>query len=274
MRAVTAGGLGAILLLAAAAWAQDAPGPGRVLARVRGVEITAGDLERRLAVLGRERPVPPERHPEVLRLLIREEVLMQAAAAQGIAAEPGVQERLELTRRQVLIEEVLKRRMAAAARLNEEDLERAYRENMLRFISETVQVRHIMVPTEAEAEAIRQELAAGKDFAELARVRSQDEGSAEKGGDLGALARGQTDASFEAVAFRLKDGELSEVVQTEHGYHVLKGGPRGSAVRPFEEVREEVGQLLAQERQQETLTRVLGELEQAAAPEILDDRLK
>lgn len=274
MRAVTAGALGAVFVLAAAAWAQDPAGPGRVLARVRGVEITAGDLERRLAILGRERPVPAERHPEVLRLLIREEVLLQAAAAQGLPAEPAVQERLELMRRQVLIDEVLKRRMAAAAQMSEEDLERAYRENLLRFVSETVRVRHIMVPTEAEAEAIRQELLAGKDFAELARARSQDEGSAEKGGDLGALARGQTDAGFEAVAFRLKDGELSEVVQTEHGYHILKGGPRGSAVRPFEEVREEVRQLLAQERQQDIVSRVLAELEQAAAPEILDDRLR
>jgi peptidyl-prolyl cis-trans isomerase C len=272
MRAVTAGALSTVLLLAAAATAQEPAG--RALARVRGVEITAGDLERRLALLGRERPVPPERHPEVLRLLIREEVLLQAAAAQGLAAEPGVRERLELARRQVLIDEVLKRRLAAAAQVTEEDLQRAYRENLPRFISETVQVRHIMVPTEAEAEAIRRELAAGKDFADLARTRSRDEGSAEKGGDLGALAQGQTDAGFEAVAFRLKDGELSEVVQTEHGFHVLKGGPRGSTLRPFEEVREEVRQLLAQERQQETLQRVLAELEQSAAPEILDDRLK
>lgn len=274
MRAWMAGIAGGLVLGAAVgAVAQDA-GPGRVLARVAGVEITASDLERRLELMGGERPVPADRHGEVLRLLIREAILLRAAETAGIEREPGVQARMELGRRQILIEELLKRKMASVAQVSEEELQRAYRENLLRFVTETVQVSHIMVATQAEAEAIRQELLAGKDFAGLARARSQDEGSAEKGGDLGPIATGQADPEFEAVAFRLKEGELSEVVQTEHGYHVLKGGPRSAAVRPFEDVREEVRRSVAQGKQQEALQKVLAELEQGAAPEILDERFK
>jgi len=264
-----------LLLLAAAAWAAAPADAGRVLARVRGAEITAADLARRLEALGRERPVPPDRHAEVLRLLVQEEVLLQAARAEGLEREQDVAARLEQARRRVLIEELLARRMAAAAgAVSEEDLQRGYRENLLRFLTETVQVSHIMVPTAAEAEAIRQELLAGKDFAELARARSRDEGSAERGGDLGPLVEGQAAAEFEAVAFRLKEGELSPVVQTEHGFHIIRGGARGSTLRPLEEVRGELEALLRQERQQAALQRLLQELTRAAAPEILDESLR
>ena len=61
-----------------------------------------------------------------------------------------------------------------------------------------------MVKTETEAEAIRKELADGKDFAELAKAKSQDTGSADKGGDLGMLSQGQAVPEFEAAAFALK----------------------------------------------------------------------
>jgi parvulin-like peptidyl-prolyl isomerase len=218
--------------------------------------------------------VPPERHGDILRGLIREELLMQAVGTAGLEREPAVKARVETARRQVLIDEFLRRAMASAGEVDEEEMRRAYRENMLRYLVETAEVSHIMVATAAEAEAVRTELLAGKDFADMARERSQDEASADTGGKLGAITTGQTSPEFEAVAFRLKDGELSEVVRTEQGYHILKGGPHGSALRPFEEVRDELRQMATQAKQQEVVRRVLAELERAGGVEILDERLK
>jgi peptidyl-prolyl cis-trans isomerase C len=252
--------------------AQDA-GAARVLARVNGVAITAGDVERRLQAIGQD-GATGERQGPVLRSLIREELLLQAAGKSDLERQPDVQARLELARRQVLIDEFLRRGLVGLQSVSEEDLSRAYLENVPQFVVETVQVSHIMVATQAAAEAIRQELLAGKDFAELARARSQDDGSAAKGGDLGPIAKGDAEPAFEAAAFRLKPDELSEVVQTEHGFHVLRGGQHGTRVRPFEEVREELRQALAQARQREGVQKILTDLERGAAVEILDGRFK
>ncbi len=76
--------------------------------------------------------------------------------------------------------------------------------------------------TKEEVERIRQEIEAGADFAELAAVVSDDEGSAARGGDLGFFGRGQMVTPFEEAAFALAPGELSEPVQTRYGWHLIK----------------------------------------------------
>ena len=108
----------------------------------------------------------------------------------------------------------------------------------------------------------------------MARAHSEDAGSKEKGGDLGMISRGQTEAEFEEEAFRLKDGEISPVVKTQFGYHILKGGPHGSAAKPFADVKEEIRQALLQIRQREAFQQYLSETEKQAAVEIHEDRLQ
>ncbi len=78
------------------------------------------------------------------------------------------------------------------------------------------------VAAQKKAEKIRQDIIDGSDFAFQALLYSDDPGSSSKGGDLGWVKRGAFVPDFEAVAFRLKEGELSEVVETEFGYHIIK----------------------------------------------------
>lgn len=73
-----------------------------------------------------------------------------------------------------------------------------------------------------KAEALRLRVKGGEDFATLARLYSQDPGSAREGGDLGFMDRGSLVKEFAAAAFKLKPGELSQVVETEFGFHVLQ----------------------------------------------------
>lgn len=98
--------------------------------------------------------------------------------------------------------------------------------------------RHILlkVPTEATtaqrdsvkrlADSLRQRAASGEDFAALAKQYSQDPGSAENGGDLGFFSRGRMVAPFEEAAFKLKPGEISQVVETPFGYHIIQSVDR------------------------------------------------
>lgn len=106
----------------------------------------------------------------------------------------------------------------------------AYLANKDKYLApEQAHVAHILIANQDEAKAkaqiekLRQEAASGADFAKLAKDNSSDTSSALKGGDLGLVPRGQTAPEFEAAAFALgKPGELSQVVKTQFGYHIIK----------------------------------------------------
>ena len=268
----------ALGLWAASADAAAADGAGegpRVVAKVNQVDVTYDDFTIRLQLLERERgPVPPERYGEILRALVREEILYQAAVAQHLDEEVSVKHRAEVARRQVIIEELLRRKVEASTQVSDEEARKAYEQNQPLFSSETVGVSHIMVKTESDAEAVQAELKAGKDFADVAKAKSQDQGSAEKGGDLGMVGRGQTEPEFEAAAFALKEGDLSGIVKTQYGYHILKGGPHATTVQPFEEVKDKLREMLAKQKQRDVLMLTMKEFEQNATTQVFEDRLR
>jgi peptidyl-prolyl cis-trans isomerase D len=98
---------------------------------------------------------------------------------------------------------------------------------------ERVHARHILLSTankpkdevpkiQAQAEALLKQIKGGADFAELAKKSSQDPGSAQKGGDLGWVSRGQMVKPFEDAVFTLKPNEISNVVTTEYGFHIIQ----------------------------------------------------
>ncbi|OGB92274.1 MAG: hypothetical protein A2Z31_07450 [candidate division NC10 bacterium RBG_16_65_8] len=271
-------GLLALALWASAAEAGAPEGQGdgrRVVARVNQMDVTYDDFKARLQMLEQERgPVAPARHGEILRALVREEILYQAAIAQRLDEETGVKQRLEIARRQVVIEELLRRKVDAASQVSDEDARKAYEENTPLFSTETVGVSHIMVKTEGEAQAVQVELKSGKPFGDVAKEKSQDTGTAEKGGDLGMVGRGQTEPEFEAAAFALKDGELSEIVKTQYGYHILKGGPHATTVQPFDEVKDKLREMLGKQKQRDALMRTMMEFERGATTELFEERLR
>ncbi|MEA3361802.1 MAG: SurA N-terminal domain-containing protein [Thermodesulfobacteriota bacterium] len=119
--------------------------------------------------------------------------------------------------------------------LSEEELQRYYRRNLDQFeIKEQVKAAHILlrVAEDANEEAIQkrrelanellQQLQNGADFAQLAKARSDDKSNAASGGDLGTFGRGTMVREFEDAVFALRPGQLSEVVQTSFGFHIIK----------------------------------------------------
>lgn len=118
---------------------------------------------------------------------------------------------------------------------SDEEMERYYRRNLDKFeIIEQAKASHILVKvakdaddaTKAErrtfAESLLKQLNEGKDFATLARANSDDPGSAAKGGDLGYFQRGTMVKPFENAVFALKPGDISELVETDFGFHIIK----------------------------------------------------
>ena len=129
---------------------------------------------------------------------------------------------------------------------------------------EEIHARHILlaVPRGADAKkrdevrakatAILERVKKGEDFASVAKESSEDKGTRDKGGDLGFIRRGHAEEPFEEAAFALQPGELSPVVETRRGFHVIKVEERKAArEKPLAEVRDEIVKNLRLERAQE-----------------------
>jgi len=146
--------------------------------------------------------------------------------------------------------------------LTEEEIEKYYRRHLDLFeIPEQVKAAHILIRTpqgadeklkvqkRGQAEKILAEVKAGKDFAAIARRLSEDPGSAGNGGDLGSFTRGTMVGPFEEAAFALKTGEVSDIVETTFGFHIIKVSEHTTArIKPKEEVLAEIKGGLIEEK--------------------------
>lgn len=157
----------------------------------------------------------------ILGQLVEEYLINDAVAKSKISETKEYQERLEVLRtqleRQIYIEQMLKGKMTdKAVKAEYESLKKAYAGK------EEVRARHILVPTETEAERVIKDLDDGKDFAKLAMQRSSGP-SAPNGGDLGYFTEGDMVPEFSKAAFALKPGTYTKKpVKTQFGFHVIK----------------------------------------------------
>ena len=171
---------------------------------------------------------------------------------------------------------------------DENELDKYHRRHLEQFeILEKIKASHILIKVDegtdeavreekkAFAEKLLEEVKAGKDFAELARVNSDDAASAVKGGNLGYFTRGSMVKPFEQAAFNMKPGDISEVVETTFGYHIIKVEEYTEpGVRSLEESMDEVKTGLRQEKAKQlafekamdayNINRKTGDLESAA----------
>jgi len=147
---------------------------------------------------------------------------------------------------------------------------------------EAVHVAHILIRTpenaddaakkkaRTEAQSVLAQVRKGGDFAALAKQYSQDPGSAANGGDMGFVPRGQTVPVFEQAAFALKPGQLSGVVESPFGFHLIKMiAHRDARTVPLQEVKPQVEQFLKQQQMQEKTAAYVEKLKAKGKVEIL-----
>lgn len=125
---------------------------------------------------------------------------------------------------------------AAMAPVTPEQVDAYYAENPDQFVIDEVTAGHILVTDEELAQEILVKLRAGGDFAELAKEYSID-GSAANGGSLGTFGRGAMVTEFEEAAFSLAEGEISDVVATQFGYHIIRVTEKRQGTETLEEAR-------------------------------------
>lgn len=173
----------------------------------------------------------------------------------------------------LLIREHLREIYRERVKITEEDLQKAYQEDRL------ATVRHILLSTEGKSEAEKQQIyrkmqeilkraRSGEDFAELARKYSEDPGSRDAGGLYKDFPRGRMVKPFEDMAFSVPVGEISDIFETQYGYHILKVIERKKETRPFEQVRDRLEQQLRRVKQEEVYQAYLQELKDQAHLEV------
>ena len=153
-----------------------------------------------------------------------------------------------------------------------ETLQKLYIENEALYTNpEQRRAQHILLEEVSNASAILKEVRQGGDFSELARIHSKDITSSEEGGDLGLFERELMVPEFDAAVFGMNVGDISDVVKTDYGYHIIKLNEiQPSTLQTFEEVEEQLLALHKKNVNQNALYELQEELSNLAYEESID----
>ena len=266
-------------LMSPQAWAQ----PDREIVLVNGTPIRQSEVLTRLW----------RRYgPDMLDEMIDELLLRQAAGAQKIKADPAeVDKRLSRLRAQFgdpkIFESQLQQSGTSVQKLREDIADQLAREQLIikeRHLSvkdaeikkafeahraelgtaPSIHLRHILVKTEAEAKELMDKIKAGSDFTQMAREKSLAPTGKLNGGDYGFVSKGMLPADIEAIAFTMKPKEM-RVVPSPKGFHILQAlETKGPVPAEFNKVKDNLREMLLEEKLKTSLPDYLKELRQKA----------
>jgi peptidyl-prolyl cis-trans isomerase C len=174
----------------------------------------------------------------VLRGLISERLIYQEAMKSGIDKNAEVKKRIEQAQKQVVMQSFMEEK--AKNLVTDAQLKAAYDQKVAAAKNEEeVKARHILVEKEEDAKKLSDQLKKGGDFDKLAKEKSTDKGSGERGGDLGWFTKDKMVPEFAEAAFKLKKGEVSNPVKSDFGWHVIKVEDRRPVqIASFDEMKE------------------------------------
>jgi peptidyl-prolyl cis-trans isomerase C len=250
---------------------------GQVLAEVNSGSITTGDFERELKNLPeylKAMADTPQGRKEMLDTMVIRELILQQAFKDGLDKGPEIEEKLQDLKKRLIVESFLKKKVETEAQVSDADLQKFYEQNKDKFKApEQMKASHILVKTEKEAKDLLAQIKSGGNFEELAKKNSADS-SAAKGGDLGWFGKGSMVPVFEKAALALKENQVSEVVKSDFGFHIIKlTGKRAAGIRPLEEVKDQIKGAIMPTKQQEVFQKIKEELKKSAKINIKEDVL-
>jgi peptidyl-prolyl cis-trans isomerase C len=280
----------AVLSFAAACASENAPptastsstttgaSGGEVVATYAGKRFTTDDFRReveRLPPRSRAQLTTPERKRQFVDNFILNDLLAAQGQQKGYDRDPEIVRQIDDLRQRLVVQRVM-RDFQEAPTLSDDEVRTYYDQNQRLFSGAQIHAAHILVKDETLAKNLREQLTKEPEkFEELAKTNSVDTATAARGGDLGFFGQGRMVAEFERAAFNLeKPGDLSAVVQTPFGFHIIKllerkDGPS----KPFDEVKDRIRVALTNQRRQEQVTRQFDEVKASAKIEVHEDVL-
>jgi peptidyl-prolyl cis-trans isomerase C len=217
---------------------------GEVVASFKGHKLTSGDITQefeRLPAPSRTYLSAPERKRQFVENLVMNDLLFEEGQRAGYDKDPEIDRQVTDLRKRLVVQRVM-RQYQTPPNVTDEQARAYYDQNTTLYSTTQIHASHILVKDESVAKELLADLRAHPEkFADLAREKSTDTISAKKGGDLGTFGAGRMVPEFEKVAFALKPGEISDVVKTQYGYHIITVLDRKEGEpKPFDQVKEQI----------------------------------
>lgn len=248
-----------------------------ILAKVEDREITRQDMiniMRNLPTQQAQEVATEEGRKRLLDEMVAGELLYLDAKEHNFEEEAEFKKMMENAKKG-LLERYAIQRLLQETTATDEEIKEHYEKHKNAYVSsEEVKARHILVNDEEKAKKIKEEIENGLDFSEAAKKYSTCP-SKEHGGDLGSFAKGRMVPEFEEVAFSLKVGELSDLVKTQFGYHLIMVDEIYPAhEKSLEEVSQQLYQMITGEKQGKVYAEKLKELKSKYHVELNIEALK
>lgn len=267
-------------------FAEDDP----VIAKAGDIVFRLSELERLINYspdnLRDELNKNPRQKESLIKKLMQNRIMASLAKKDGLDQRPDVKEQL-----QYLIDDFLSKlyvffNVTEKIKVTEDMLKGYYEKNKEKFtVPEQVRARHIHIKISFGASAeektkakekiknIFEWLKKGERFETLAEQYSEDTVSNKRGGDLGYFQRGRMPKAFDDMAFSMKPGQISDIVETDYGYHIIKVEDRKDAkTKTFEEVMVQIKEKLNEELTRTKVEEFINKVEKDSGLEIYPDR--
>jgi len=210
---------------------------------VNGKAIPKSQLDKLVEKMGK--PDDPQARDQAREMLITRELILQDADKRGVIQKEAVREQLEQARVGVLVGAVFEDYVEREG-VTDADLKSAYENIKGQYAGKEYHVEHILVDKEVDAKAIIVQLKASANFADIAKAKSKDPGSAKNGGDLGWVSDKALVPEFSKAMVQLKNGQITDKpVKSQFGYHIIKVLDSRDAKAPsFDEMKDQLKQMI------------------------------
>lgn len=244
----------------------------KILAVVNGTNVTERDIDINISRMPQElqqQYSTEQGRKNLLEQIVSFELVYNDAVDSGMENDKEYLAQLEGAKKELLTQASIAR-MMSEINISDSEAEAFYNENKEMFTQPaTVTAKHILVDSQDKANSVKAEIDGGKSFEDAAMEYSSCPSKAQ-GGNLGAFSRGQMVPEFEEAAFKLEPGIVSDPVQTQFGFHLIKVESKNeSAPKTFSEVKGAISNRLLQKKQNSKFLTTVDALKKKYKVEIL-----
>lgn len=239
-------------------------------------KITLSEFENIISKLPeRYREIVGKNKKEFLDELIVDRLLYNEGMEKKVDRTEEVRNLIKEAKKKIVMARLLKDEVEDAVSVSEEEISKYYMANQDKFTTqETLRASHILVRSEEDANNVLVELSNGRNFEDLARARSIDPTS-EIGGDIGFFTRNQLVPEFEDECFNMNVGQISGIVKTKFGYHVIKlTEKKEPRVKELTGVRDSIEQSMARLKKKVLFNKFVTSLKERSKITINSDLLE
>lgn len=250
----------ALLIAGMAVAAGSALAQDKIVAKVNGKPILEADVALAEAEIGSELGNLPEaaKRRVLVEFLIENQLFAEAAEADKLGQGAAFEGRMQYLRRRALRDTYFEKNIKDG--VSEAEAKKFFDAQVAQMKPEQeVKASHILVDSEDKAKDIAAKIGKGADFAQLAKENSKDPGSKDDGGSLGYFTSGQMVPQFDEAAFKLAKGDVSQPIQTQFGWHLIKVEDKRDRPAPeFNAVKDRLVASMMQRKAQEVATGLRG----------------